>query len=111
MALSEVVLSPCSEVGVLDGIALGKSRSHEVLSRAMHSYLCGHTADHRDSIGNFRSLRQILGNLKIRFRSDRISGAFRRAGLGVKGIDMAHTSFDLEENDSLGFAESVPSAN
>ena len=73
----------------------------------MHSYLCGHTADHRDSVGNFRSLRQIFGNLKIRFRSDCIPGAFRRAAFGVKGIDMAHTSFDLEENDSLGFAEPV----
>ncbi len=107
MALSEVVLSPCSEVGVLDGIALGKSRSHEVLSRAMNPYLCGHTSDHRDSIGNFRSLRQILGNLKISFRSDRIPRAFRRAAFGVKSIDMAHTSFDLEENDSLGLAESI----
>ena len=107
MALSEVVLSPCSEVGVLDGIALGEGGSHEVLGRAMNPYLCGHTANHRDSIGNFGGFGQILGNLKISFGSDRIPGPLRRAAFGVKSIDMAHTSFDLEENDSLGLAESI----
>ena len=111
MTFSEVVLSPCSEVGVLDGIALGKSRSHEVLCRAMHADFGRHAADDGNSIRNPGSLGQVLGNLEVGLGSDRITRPLGRPGLWIKGVNVAHASFDLQEDDALGLAESVPSAN
>ena len=107
MTRSKIVLSPRPEVGVLDGIALGEGSSHEVLGRAMDTDFRRHAANYANLVRHLGGFGQILGNLKISFRSDRIPRAFRRAAFGVKSIDMAHTSFDLEENDSLGLAESI----
>ncbi len=111
MTFPEIVLSPRPEVGMLDGIALGEGGSHEVLCRAMNSDFGGHTADDGNLVCHLCRFRQVLSNLIFRFGSDRFSRPLSRAGLGIKGIDVAHASFDLKEDDSLGLAETVPSAN
>lgn len=107
MTRSKIVLSPRPEVGVLDGIALGEGSSHEVLGRAMDTDFRRHAANYANLVRHLGGFGQILGDLIIRFGADCFPRSFTRTGLGVKGIDMAHTSFDLQENDSLGFAESV----
>ena len=111
MTFSEIVLRPRPEVGMLDGIALGEGGSHEVLSRPMNSDFGGHAADDGNLVCHLCGFGQVLRDLIIGFGADCFSGPLTRAGLGIKGINMTHASFDLKEDDSLGLAESVPSAN
>ena len=111
MTFPEIVLSPRPEVGMLDRIALGKGGSHEVLGRAVNSDFGGHAADDGNLVCHLCGFRQVLSDLIIRFGADCLARPLTRTGLGIEGINMAHASFDLQEDDSLGLAESVPSAN
>ena len=111
MTFSEIVLSPRPEVGMLDRIALGEGGSHEVLSRAVNSDFCGHAANYGNFVCHLCGFGQVLGDLVIRFGADCLPRPLTRTSLGIEGIDVAHASFDLQEDDSLGLAESVPSAN
>ena len=111
MTCSEIVLSPRPKIGMLDCVTLGERGSHEVLGRSMYADLGGHAPDDGNLVRDLCNFRQVLRDLIIRFGADRFPWPLSRAGLGIKGIDVAHASFDLKEDDSLGLAETVPSAN
>ena len=95
MTFSEIVLSPRPEIGMLDGIALGEGGSHEVLCRAMNADFGGHAANDGNLVRYLCSFGQVLRDLIIRFGANCFSGPLTRAGLGIKGINVAHASFDL----------------
>ena len=111
MTFSEIVLSPRPEIGMLNGIALGEGGSHEVLCRAMNADFGGHAANDGNLVRYLCSFGQVLRDLIIRFGANCFPGPLTRAGLGIKGINVAHASFYLQEDDSLGLAKSVTSAN
>ena len=77
----------------------------------MNADFGGHAANDGNLVRYLCSFRQVLRDLIIRFGANCFPGPLTRAGLGIKGINVAHASFDLQEDDSLGLAEPVPSAN
>ena len=105
MAGTEEVLGPGAKVGMLDRVTFGEGRAHEILRGSMDADLRGHAADKRNLIGDLGGFFQVVGHLKIRLGGEGVSGTV--PFLRVKGIDVAHAAFDIDEDDSLGAAETV----
>ena len=107
MTGTEVMLRPCPKIRMFNSITLGKGSAHEVLSRAVNSNLGRHTPDQTDFIGNFCCIWQIFRDLKICFCFNGSTGPLCFSTLRVEGINMAHSSPDLQKDDSLGLAKSI----
>ena len=87
---TEIMLSPRADVWVYDGAAARVTGAHHIFCGAVHTDFSGHRSNDANLVRHLGGFWQVLGDLEVRRRVNRFTGAVTR--LGVERIDLAHAA-------------------